>query len=101
MVKLLETLGAPNIMKLHSGKNATYTSWDSVQFFLSALSEEVEDTLLQDVKASPCYAMMADEVTDVTSQKHLAVVCRYITPDSNIGVALLSDVTIPNRTAES
>ena len=92
LVKLLETLGAPNIMKLHSGKNATYTSWDSVQVFLSALSEEVEDTILQDVKASPCFAMMADEVTDVSTSPHR---------NTNIGVALLSDLTIPNGTAET
>ena len=101
LVQLASTLGAPNISKMHVGKNATYTSWESVQGFVSALSREVRADVMADIKASPAYAVMADEVCDVTSDKHLALVCRYVTPAAEISTALLDDVVIPNGRAET
>ena len=66
LIELIGSLGAPNIKKMKVGKNATYTSWDSVQSFLISISDEVKRDMIQDVKSSPSYALMADEVCDVT-----------------------------------
>ena len=98
-VSLTTSLGALNIQKLRVGENAKRTSWDTVQEFLTTLSDQVEDWVCSDVQASPTYSIMVDEVSDVASRKHLATLCKYIAPDISMKTAILNDVELADGTA--
>ena len=82
-------------------RNAKYTSWHTVQEFLGTLSDEVDDAVCSEVQSSPTYSLMVDEVSDVASRKHLAMLCKYIAPDTTIKTAILNDVAICDGTANT
>ena len=44
---------------------------------LNAISDTLEDTILQEVCASPYYAIIMDESTDLSTVKQLGVVVQY------------------------
>ena len=101
LVQLLVDLGASRLRNLHAGKNATHTSAKTVRGLLSSLSEEVNTTITDSIQQSPTYSVMADEVMDVASRKHLAMLCRYVKPDGGTDTVLLNDVEIANGTANT
>jgi hypothetical protein len=78
LIELARELGAPNLMNVHCGKNATYKSWDTAQSLLQQLSSEVNATVHAEVDSSSHFSLLCDEVTDVASRKHLAILCRYL-----------------------
>ncbi|CAC5383355.1 unnamed protein product [Mytilus coruscus] len=95
-VDLCIDVGATDLSKLCLAKNATYSSWDTVHELLEILSSKVHQLLLDDVKASPCYATMVDEVTDNRTIKHLAICTRYISKDGEVQNGFLTDIELPN-----
>ncbi|XP_033729785.1 SCAN domain-containing protein 3-like [Pecten maximus] len=99
MVDMCIDVGSPTLQHLRLAKNASYTSWDIVQELLSFLSEEVQRTVLTEIRQSPCYGLMVDEVCDVVSNKHMAMCCQYITPDGDVSSAFLCDPFIKDGKA--
>jgi hypothetical protein len=45
------------------------------------MSEDIQETIKQKVKASPAYAVLTDETTDA-SEKHLACCVKYTDAES-------------------
>ena len=88
LVELAHGLGAPNFVRCC--KNATYTSWDSAQGLLIQLSGDADKIVQCEINVD--HLIMLDEVTDVTSRKHLAILCRY-TLDQTVIQKLSSSVT--------
>ena len=80
MTDLCVDVGLPTPAKLRLTKNANYSSWDIVHELLGLLRDTVEETVLSDIRSSPCYSTMVDEVADNRSIKHLAVCDRYVSP---------------------
>ena len=77
-------LGSTNLRNLRLAKNANYTSWYIVTELLQLLSDDVRENLYTEMRKSPTYSLMVDEVMDITSHKHLVICARYIDPDCNI-----------------
>ncbi|VDI51429.1 Hypothetical predicted protein [Mytilus galloprovincialis] len=102
MIDLCIELSATNLPNLRLAKNATYSSWEIVHELLNLLSEQVSDTVTNNVKSSPCFSLMVDEVSDNRSIKHLASLCsRYINQTGQLQTAFLVDTELPNATAET
>ncbi|VDI58325.1 Hypothetical predicted protein [Mytilus galloprovincialis] len=96
-------LDATNLPNLRLAKNDTYPSWEIVHELLNLLSEQVSDTVTNNVKSSPCtcFSLMVDEVSDNLSIKHLALCSRYIDQTGQLQRAFLVDTELPNATAET
>ena len=54
-----------------------YTSHVAVVEFVEALGTWVEESLLNRLKKTSYYSIMADECTDVTTMEELSVFCRW------------------------
>jgi len=101
MIDLCIELGATNLPNLRLAKNATYSSWETIQELLDLLSQQVADTVIENVRSSPCYSVMVDEVSDNRSIKHLALCTRYINPAGQLQTSFLVDTELPYATAET
>ena len=86
LVNLIESCGSEYLkaFKESAGKNATYTSTDSVVGFVEALGTWVERSLLKQVQQAQFYSIMADECTDITTVEELSIFFRWV----NDGVAV-------------
>ena len=73
-----DELKCPDLQHLSKGKNAQYTSNRMIDEFISAMSENIEETLTAKINDSPAYSLMMDEATDVGNRKHLAFVVKYV-----------------------
>ena len=100
-MKLAVDLGASRLRKLNAGKNATHTSSTTVSGLLQSLRKQVDAAVNSKIQQSPTYSVLADEVTDVASHKHLAMLCRYVNPDGSTDTVLLNDVEIADGTANT
>ena len=69
------------LSKIYIGKNATYRSDKSIQEMLYAMSDLIEDRILDDLKKSNFFALMFDETTDCSVIEQLVIRTRCI--DSN------------------
>ncbi|CAC5363253.1 unnamed protein product [Mytilus coruscus] len=101
LVDLNIELGSCNLNNLKLAKNAKYTSWDIVSELLKLLNDEVRENLFNEMRKSPTYSLMVDEVMDITSHKHLAICARYIDPECNIKNAFICDPLIDDGRAET
>ena len=86
--KTVHRLLRSRLHSLHAGKNATHTSAKTVHGLLRSLSEEVSTTITDSIQQSPAYSVMANEMMDVTSRKHLAMLCRYAKADGSTDTVL-------------
>ena len=82
-------------------KNASYSSWDIVDDLLTTLSDQVQETVVSEVKQSPSFSTMVDEIWDRTTEKHLAIYVRYISSEGDVKTSFLSDTAVPEATAEN
>ena len=65
------SLGNTTLTHLQAAKNRTYGSEQSMHEMLNAINDTLEDTTLQEVCASPYYAVIMDESTDLSTVKQL------------------------------
>ena len=100
LMDLCIELGATNLQNLPKAKNATYKSAATATEFLECQAEVVETTVHDALKRSQSYGVMVDEYTDISSRKHLAIVCRYIDNGAS-KLAFLQDIQLSNGTAET
>ena len=101
MIDLCIELGATNLPNIRLAKNATYSSWETIQELLDLLSQQAADTAIENVRSSPCYSVMIDEVSDNRSIKHLALCTRYINPAGQLQTSFFVDTELPNATSET
>ncbi|KAK3099721.1 hypothetical protein FSP39_008564 [Pinctada imbricata] len=70
-----------NLTKFNSiqkGSKLMYEHHESVREMQNAMAKVVQDDLLDDIKNSAVYSIMADESTDVSTEKTLMLYVRYI-----------------------
>ena len=101
IVQLAVDLGAARLKKLNAGKNATHTSAYTVSGLLQCLKKQVDEKVTANIRDSPMYSILADEVMDVASHKHLAMLCRYVNINGSTDTILLNDVEIADGTANT
>jgi hypothetical protein len=61
-----------------AGRNAMYTSKDSVVEFVEAIGLWVEEALVKRIQQAPFYSLMADECTDISTVEELSIFCRWV-----------------------
>lgn len=73
--------GLLNLQRLN-GQNVDYKnlSWDSITDMQESISYTLTKKMLKEIKESNVFALMLDESTDVTVEKHLSVCVRYVKP---------------------
>ena len=69
-------LSTPNMPA--SAEYSSYTNVTAGMGFLSAIFEHLRESLLSEVKLSPCYSILIDESTDKTCEPHLIVYLCYL-----------------------
>ena len=65
-----------------ASRNATYTSSIIQNQLIDILSKQVRQRIIDRVKVSKRFTVIADEVTDVSNKEILSLVIRYCDPDS-------------------
>ena len=78
LLDLVGFLGINLKSKISVGKNATYLSNKSIQEMLFAMSDLIEDQILNDLKRSSFFALMFDETTDCSIVEQLVIHKRFI-----------------------
>ena len=58
--------------------NAQYTSKFTVNKLVEAIDMWLESRLLQSLKSSPYFSILADESQDISSQEELSICCRWL-----------------------
>ncbi|XP_052259988.1 zinc finger protein 862-like [Dreissena polymorpha] len=93
--------GSTTLSQFRKSKNATYSSWDIINELLCTINKHVEEQVTGEIKSSPTYSLMCDEVADNRSIKHLAVCSQYIAQSGDIKTAFLFDKELPMANAET
>ena len=80
LVDLVVSCGGEDLKQFvdKAGKNAHYTSTDSVVDFVEALGSWVDESLLARLQSACYFSLLADECTDVTTIEELSVVGRWV-----------------------
>ena len=95
-------LNCPALQYLKQSKNATYTSNTTVNELINSMVEDIEKTLKERVEKSPGYAVMTDETTDVSNDRHLAFCVKYVDVESgDVCVDYIKDVKVNDGKAET
>ena len=82
------------------GKNAHYTSPQSIQELLQAMSWVLETEVLDELRKSECYALMFDETTDISVTEQMVIHCRYINSDGELKVQYLKVIDALGSTVQ-
>ena len=93
-------LGCDYLRELNLGRNAQYSSEQTIAELLQCLSLVIEEQILSDLQSSEFFSLMTDESTDIAILKQLVLVGRYLT-DSGIKTSFLHIRDIANGTAET
>lgn len=101
LIDLCVEVGATDLPKLRLAKNANYSSYDTIHDLLDVLSSKVHQLTLEELRQSPCFSTMVDEVTDNRTIKHMAICTRYIDSKGDIKTSFLTDTELTNATADA
>lgn len=66
-----------SLLRLHQANNTTYTTTDVANQLLSAMANNIQDTLKQRIQSSLAYALLSDEATYNFKKKHIAFDVKY------------------------
>ena len=98
VMKLLETFD-PFLQNYQAPSHSTYLSPASQNSMIECCADEVTATIVEEIKASKMYAVMADEARDGHVEQ-LAVCVRYVTADGGVKERLLELVTLKGLNAQ-
>ncbi|CAI6355553.1 unnamed protein product [Macrosiphum euphorbiae] len=68
----------------------TYLSHDSQNEFIDLLADETNNTIIEEVKKSDFFSLMADTTPDVLHQDQLSICLRYIDPFGEVCESLVA-----------
>ena len=80
------------------GQNMKYTSERFMQEIVLALGEIVQESLKEEIQASPAFALLVDETTDVSILKQLIIYGRYLV-EGEVHSRFLGIVELPDGKA--
>ena len=94
-------LGSDYYLKeLNLGRNAHYTSEQTIRELLQCLSSVLEEQILEYIRSSDFFALMTDESTDIAILKQPVLVARYMT-ETGVKTSFLLIKDIRDGTAET
>ena len=65
-----------------AARNDTYTSLDIQNQLISILGDHICNAILRKDRSSPCYTLIADEVTSCHNKEQLCIVISYVEPET-------------------
>ena len=101
LIDLCLRTGSKALLPLRKSPSATYTSPTAVHQMMDALSSTIDDTLLADIRNSPAYSLILDEVSDVSSTNNLGVIIKYIDSEGLAQIRFLADKELIRGTGEA
>ena len=75
-----------------AGHNATYTSGKIQNELIQIIGNHICDQIIHQVKQSPYFAVIADEVTDCSNKEQLSLVLRYVDASGQINEDIVTFV---------
>ena len=100
LMDLSVQLGSDYLRELNLGRNAHYTSEQTIRELLQCLSSVIEEQILDDIRSCDFFALMTDESTDIAVLKQLVLVARYMT-ETGVKTSFLLIQDIPDGTAKT
>ena len=102
MIQLCKNTGSESLTRFSiDDESKSHTSRTVVMEMLEIYSENIRKHLLDDIQQSPAFSLMVDEVTDVTTSKHLAMCVQFLSRDGEKKTAFLADPVIDRGDAET
>jgi hypothetical protein len=96
--QLAISLGCDYLRELSIGKNAQYSSEQTIAELLHCLAQVLEEQTVSFLQVSPFFSLMTDESTDIAVLKQLVLVGKCLTPEG-VKTFFLRITDIPNGTA--
>ena len=97
LLELVQSLGATYLSDLNLGGNAHHKSERFLQEAMTSLGEVISLNIFDNLRASPFFALMCDETTDVAVVKEVIIYARFLGSDrmctSFIGTMEVADGT--------
>ncbi|XP_063806071.1 zinc finger protein 862-like [Pseudophryne corroboree] len=100
VVFCIEELKSPVLAPLNKSKNASYTSYQTINEFVNSMASVQREKVILSLQKSPSFSVMSDETTDVSNRKHLATAAKYI-KDGEVSVSFINDTEIPDGKSET
>ena len=97
----MRVLGCEYLQKIRKADNAKYTSERFMQEVVEALGKVVHDDILKEVKASPFFAILADETTDIAFLEQLILYVRCVSDKGIIKCSFLGTFELSNCKAQT
>lgn len=101
LIELCESLGCEYLKKIRKADNAKYTSEQFMQEVVEVLGKVVHDDTVKEVKASPYFAILADETTDIAVLEQLILYSRYISDKRMIKCSFLGTFELTDCKAQT
>ena len=101
LLELVSHLGMPYLDTLHKGENATSTSHRIIDEFLSILGESVRTDVVTKIRMSPCFSIICDETTDLSTTKQLIIYIKAVSVNNCAATYFLSLKELPECDANS
>ena len=81
---LVVHLGCDYLRELNLGRNAQYSSEQTIAELLQCLSLVIEERIQSDLQSSEFFSLMTDESTDIAVLKQLVLVGKYLTDSADL-----------------
>ena len=101
LLDLAKSIGVTYLNDLQKGGNAHYTSERFMQELISYFGEMIRNSILHQVRASPFFALLIDETTDVAVINELIIYARYLGSDRKVHTSFLGIIEIPDGCAQT
>ncbi|XP_065831995.1 zinc finger protein 862-like [Oscarella lobularis] len=101
LMNFAEYLGVKIKEKIGTGRNALYTSEQSIHEMIVVLAEVIENDILSKVRKSKFYSIMLDETTDCTVTEQLSVHARFIDEEGKLCSSFLKIIDLLQPEIES
>ena len=101
LLELVKSIRATYLCDLNLGSNAQYTSESFLQEAVTSIGSVISESIFDNLRSSPYFALMCDETTDVAIKKELIMYARYLGPDKNICTSFIGMMEIKDGCALS
>ena len=101
-IQLCKDTGSESLARFSmDDESKSHTSRTVVMEMLLLYSDTIRQELLDELQQSPAFSLMVDEVTDVTTNKHLAMCVQFLSKEGEKKTAFLADPAIDRGDAET
>ena len=101
-IQLCKDTGSESLARFSiDDESKSHTNRTVVMEMLQLYCDTIRQELLDELQQSPAFSLMVDEVTDVTTNKHLAMCVQFLSKEGEKKTAFLADPAIDCGDAET